>query len=224
MVNIPSAIIRTNRRTISLTITKEGELVVRAPKRLGMDYIVKFIESKDKWISRKRKEIEENNSFNFNIKSLKEFLLFGKIYERQEVEKLKKIEVSNFQFYIPAGITDEEVKDLLIKFYKNTTKLIIENRLEYFAKLMNLNYACAKVDNCKTRWGSCDSKGVIKFNLRLAMLPHKTIDYIVIHELAHLVEFNHSKNFYKVIESVMPEYKQEIKTIKQSGYLLQLLR
>lgn len=79
--------------------------------------------------------------------------------------------------------------------------------MEYFADLMQVNYTLIKIDNSKSRWGSCDQKGVIKFNLRLAMLPHKVIDYIIIHELSHLLEFNHSKEFYKIIESIMPDYK-----------------
>lgn len=221
---VPNAIIRTNRRSISLTITKNGELVVRAPKRLDASYILKFVESKSSWITRKLKEIEENNAFNINIKKYNQFFLFGKLYERVEVEKIKKIEVGDFQFLIPAGKEQSELNKLFINFYKEVTNLVIQKRLDYFAKIMDLNYLAYKIDNCKTRWGSCDSKGLIKFNLRLAMLPHKTIDYIIIHELAHLVEFNHSKNFYKVVESVMPDYKTEIKRAKQSGYLLQLFR
>ena len=72
---------------------------------------------------------------------------------------------------------------------------------------MQIDYSSVSICNNKTRWGSCDSQRNIKLNFRLLMLPHKAIDFVIIHELAHILEFNHSKDFYKIISLVMPTYK-----------------
>lgn len=220
----PDTIIRTNRRSLSLTIAKDGKLVVRAPKRLSMDYIYSFIKQKEKWILNKQREILNSKQSNKELINYKEFLFCGKQYEKIEINKLKNIEISNDNIFVPANIDSQKLTILMLKWYTKVTKDIIKARLPYFVNLMQVEYSGVKLDNSKSKWGSCDSKGVIKFNLRLAMLPHKVIDYIIIHELSHLIEFNHSKNFYAIIESVMPDYKKYRAQLKDYSFLLQLLR
>ncbi len=220
----PDTIIRTNRRSLSLTIAKDGKLVVRAPKRLSMDYIYSFIKQKEKWILNKQREIQCSKQNNKELINYKKFMFCGKEYEKIEINKLKDIEISNDNIFVPANIDCQKLTVLMLKWYSKLTKDIIKNRLPYFINLMQVELTAVKIDNSKAKWGSCDSKGVIKFNLRLAMLPHKVIDYILIHELSHLVEFNHSKNFYAIIESVKPDYKKYRAQLKDLSFLLQLLR
>lgn len=220
----PSAIIRTNRRSLSLTISKDGALIVRAPKRLSMEYIYSFIKQKEKWILNKQRAIQNSHLINNNFYNGSEYLFCGKVYTKIEINKLKDIELSDDNIFFPAGLDDYKTAMLAIKWYSKVTKEILKTRVEYFADLMQVNYTLIKIDNSKLRWGSCDQKGVIKFNLRLAMLPHKVIDYIIIHELSHLLEFNHSKEFYKIIESIMPDYKKYRAQLKEYNFVLQLLR
>ena len=106
---------------------------------------------------------------------------------------------------------------------KNAKKILSE-RLEFFADLMQIDYASFKISNSKTRWGSCDNHRNIKLNFRLIMLPHKIIDYVIIHELSHIIEFSHSKEFYKIISLVMPSYKLQQKVLKDYDYILGLFR
>ena len=73
---------------------------------------------------------------------------------------------------------------------------------------MQIDYQNLSITNSKTRWGSCDTYRNIKLNFRLIMLPHKAIDFVIIHELTHILEFNHSKDFYALVESFMPDWKQ----------------
>jgi len=89
---------------------------------------------------------------------------------------------------------------------------------------MQLDYASISLNNSKSKWGTCDSRRNIKLNFRLVMLPHKVIDYVIIHELSHIIEFNHSKNFYKIISTIMPSYKLQQKIIKEYDYVLRLFR
>ena len=110
------------------------------------------------------------------------------------------------------------------KLENNNAKDILKNRVEYFADLMQVNYSKIIIMNNKRRWGACTNKAILKFNYRLCMLPHKIIDYIIIHEFAHLIEFNHSHRFYRIIESVMPDYKRYKNELKKYDYLLALFR
>lgn len=220
----PNAVIRSNRRSLSLTISKDGKLIVRAPKRLSMEYIYSFIKLKEKWIIGKQREIENSHLINHDLLNYDEFLFCGKTYNKIEVEKLKDIELSEDTIFFPANLEKEKQVVLALKWYSKITKEIIKSRVEYFSELMQVSFNRIKIDNSKNRWGSCDSAANIKFNLRLSMLPHKVIDYVIIHELSHLMEFNHSKRFYEIIETVMPDYKKHRAQLKEYNFLLQLLR
>jgi predicted metal-dependent hydrolase len=89
---------------------------------------------------------------------------------------------------------------------------------------MQIDYSDVTICNSKRQWESCDSNRKIKLNFRLIMLPHKAIDFVLIHELSHILEFNHSKHFYKIISSVMPGYKLQQKILKEYDYVLNLFR
>lgn len=220
----PDLIIRTNRRSLSITVNKAGNVVVHAPKRLSMDYIMAFVRDKEKWIDRKLKELEQVKNINNNIIEYKSFLFCGKEYKRLDLAGIKKIEITSGNFVVPASINKDKLNEMIQKWYTDISKDVITKRVEYFADLMHLNYLKLSYMNNKTRWGSCDKNGAIKLNFRLLMLPHRVIDYVIVHELSHLIEFNHSSRFYKIIESVMSDYKKQKKELQSYGYLLELYR
>ncbi len=220
----PDVIIRSNRRSLSLTIAKNGDLIVRAPKRLSMDYIMAFIKDKEKWILRKQKEVEEGKQSNYNVANYNVLLFCGKQYRRIDVEGIKSIELTSTTAMVPSGLSNAEFIALTAKWYTKLCKDIIINRVDYFSRLMGLYYDKVSFVNSKSRWGSCSRDAVIKFNFRILMLPHRVIDYIIVHELSHLIEFNHSDRFYSVVESIMPDYKEQKKILKKQSYLLDLYR
>ena len=220
----PSVIIRTNRRSLTLTIDKNGELIVKAPKRLSVEDILKFVKQKEEWISKKQNLVKTNLNKNQKIINYEVMLFCGKQYKKVYVDNQKRVDIEDALFIVPNNLNSEKEIFQIKKWYIEMTKQILDLRVNYFANLMQVNYDGLGVDNCKTRWGSCSKSGVIKFNLRLAMLPHKVIDYIIIHELSHLIEFNHSKNFYNIISSIMPDWQTQRNKLKEYGFLLSLLR
>ena len=220
----PDILIRTNRRSLSLSISKNGELVVRAPRKLSMQYILTFINEKEKGINQKRKEIVDCSVSNKQYLNYEYFLFCGKRYKRVEQRGLKKIELTENEFVVPVCGDESKLLILVANWYIAQSKDILKSRVEYFASLMQLDYNKIVIMNNKRRWGACSQNGVLKFNFRLSMLPHKVIDYIVIHELTHLIEFNHSLNFYKIIESIMPDYKKQKEELKKYDFVLTLLR
>ena len=97
---------------------------------------------------------------------------------------------------------------------RRKARAVILPRLEYYSRIMGLKYGRISITGAKTRFGSCSSKGNISFSFRLVRYPEAAIDYVVVHELAHLVEMNHSKRFYQIIEKVLPDYKERKKLLK----------
>lgn len=90
---------------------------------------------------------------------------------------------------------------------KNRALKLAELRIEGFNKFYNFQYSLVSIRNQKTRWGSCSRKGNLNFNYRIVHLPEKYLDYIIVHELCHLEQFNHSKNFWELVGQAIPDYK-----------------
>lgn len=90
------------------------------------------------------------------------------------------------------------------------------------AKTMGLAYKSLKINNAKTRWGSCGSSGNLNFTWRLIMAPKKVVDYVIVHELAHLKQMNHSPKFWNEVKLIIPDYKNDELWLKRNGHLLYL--
>lgn len=111
--------------------------------------------------------------------------------------------------------TDDEIQGL-----KEQASEYIPERVEYYAKIIGVEYDRITIRNQKTRWGSCSSKGNLNFNCLLMLAPPEVIDYVVVHELCHRKEMNHSKAFWWEVEKVMPEYKKSVQWLKNQGSML----
>lgn len=109
-------------------------------------------------------------------------------------------------------LTQEEAKQLA-----NQACKVIPEKVKRYAKVMNVQYGKITIRNQKTRWGSCSGKGNLNFNCLLMLAPDDVIDYVVVHELCHLIEMNHSKAFWKQVEGVMPDYKEQKQWLKIHG-------
>ena len=106
-------------------------------------------------------------------------------------------------------LSEEEIKIL-----RKIAKSVLPIKTEYYAKIMGLKYGRITITGAKTRFGSCSAKGNISYSYRLMRYPEEAIDYVVVHELAHLRHLNHSSEFYKIVESVLPDYKKRAKLLK----------
>ena len=106
-------------------------------------------------------------------------------------------------------LTDFEVREL-----KRQAKIILTRKTEYFSQIMGLKYSRITITSAETRFGSCSSKGNISYSYQLMLYPDAAVDYVVVHELAHLSEMNHSPRFYAIVEKVLPDYKQRKKLLK----------
>ena len=110
------------------------------------------------------------------------------------------------------ALTDADIKAL-----SEQARIYMPSRVEHFAQIIDVTYGRITIRHQKTRWGSCSSKGNLNFNWRLIFAPEEVVDYIVVHELAHRKEMNHSRAFYDVVASVLPDYKVQEKWLKENG-------
>ena len=116
-------------------------------------------------------------------------------------------------------LSEEELKGLAKKALQ-----IIPERVEYFSKLVGVSYGHITIRNQKTRWGSCSSKGNLNFNCLLMLTPPEVLDYVVVHELCHRKEMNHSKAFWSEVEKVIPNYRKLRKWLSDEGHSIFLRR
>lgn len=110
----------------------------------------------------------------------------------------------------------------LEKRYRDAAKEYIPKRVKYYHELTGGNYNKITIRDQKTRWGSCSSNGTLSFNYRLMLAPPRVLDYVVVHELCHLTHMNHSTDFWNMVASILPNYKEYRKWLKDNGHTLQL--
>ena len=122
---------------------------------------------------------------------------------------------------LPAKATKKDAATLALeKRYRDAAKEYIPKRVEYYHSFTGGSYEKITIRDQKTRWGSCSSKGTLSFNYRLMLAPPRVLDYVVVHELCHLTHMNHSANFWNMVASILPEYKEYRKWLKDNGHTL----
>lgn len=219
----PDYIERSNRKTLSLLVMKDGTVVVKAPIRMRDESINKFVEDKQEWIRSKLMLVSKTRNKFEDVVNYRKFLLYGNKYSLL-LSDVRHIETNEkFQIVIPKKTEPDKILKLLKSWYKKTAKQILEERLSFLESRIKLKSAMLKIGDSKGRWGSCNSKGVICLNFRVIMLPPAIIDYVIVHELCHLVEMNHSKNFWKLVETFLPDMENLKNQIKEYSFLLTLM-
>ncbi len=169
-------IVRSNRKSIGITITKESEVVVRAPYGVSERKIQRLVKEKQEWIQK--------------------HLIKMKAREPEPVREL-----------------DPELE----KMYRSMAADILNMECAYFAKKMGVTYNKVTIRDQKSRWGSCSSNGNISLNWRLLFMHPKIGRYVVVHELAHRKQMNHSREFWAEVEKVLPDYRKYRKLLKEQG-------
>ncbi|MBQ7452780.1 MAG: M48 family metallopeptidase [Clostridia bacterium] len=220
---IPDQIVRSSRRSLSLTILKNGEVVVKAPLKMRDGDIEKFVLSKQRWLQNKLNAISNNLTRFDDIISYKRILLNGNKFDIV-LMPVKKVSFSNNVIAFPDRIEPEKRIKFLKNWLKKFANSVLEPRIEMLAKEYGLKFNDFKITDTKGRWGSCNSKKLICINFRVAMLPQDIIDYVLTHELCHLIEMNHSREFWNNVLGYYPKAKSARIALKDYGFLLDLYR
>ena len=209
-------LVRSRRKTVAIYITKAAALEVRAPLKAKKADIDRFVASKESWIrthlERASARLAKRAEFTLGYGS--RIILFGGEYP------IAASQVSGVKFdgtcvYVPPCLDTAQIKRAVVRLYRGIARDALTERAEYFAGLMDVTPAAIKINGAKSRWGSCSGKNSINFSWRLVMADEDIVDYIVIHELAHIIEHNHSPRFWSIVGSILPDYKDKRRNLKQ---------
>jgi len=204
-----------NRKTIAIYV-RNGKIEVRAPFGCPTLEIDKLIESKKNWIIDKlaisRSQIESKTTFVLDYDS--KILFRGQLFP--VIAKAgTQAGFDGRRFYMPPNLPSAQIKEICIKTYQRLAKTRITSIVAEVAAHMGVTPTSVKINSAKTRWGSCSSRKSLNFSWRLIMASDDVIDYVVVHELAHIFEMNHSAKFWTIVEKVLPDYKQRQEKLKE---------
>ena len=217
-------LIRSRRRTIGMIIMPDGSLVVRAPLRASLRSIQQTIDKHARWILTHEQKALENSLKSPPRKYLhgEKFLYLGQEHELIESDNISKpLEFDGTHFILGARYI-KNAREVFHQWYKKEAIRILNERIKLYTKRMGIDYSNLRITNAERRWGSCSPNGHICFSLRLVMVPLPVIDYIVVHELVHIREKNHSSRFWDAVKAVVPDYKDHKVWLRKNQYRLSL--
>jgi predicted metal-dependent hydrolase len=214
-------LIRSKRKTMTLIIERDGTLTVRAPVRVSRAQIESFVQQKENWIDRARQKIKAAEVFPKQYVDGEKFLFLGSSFDLKLVKPQRPSLKFDGEFRL-SNTAQKRGESIFTRWYKDRAFEIITERVAKFSEQYDFAPKQLKITSARTRWGSCSPNGGLNFSWRLVMAPLDVIDYVVIHELAHLRVKNHSRKFWKLVESVLPGYKVQRKWLREHGEKLTL--
>lgn len=202
---------RSNRKTLAIHITREATVEVRAPLRLSQQRIDAFVQEKTPWIEAHLAWMTPPEPI---LVDYGQSTLFrGRLYPIVP-RPGKSMGFDGTVFYLPEGLDSAAIHSQLETIYKQLAKTDFPRRVAYFAPLMGVKPQAVKVNSAQTRWGSCSGQGNLNFSWRLVLAEEALINYVVVHELAHLKQMNHSPLFWQEVEAILPDYRQLRQNLK----------
>ncbi len=217
---IINKIMRSRRRTVSLMVMPDATLVVRAPLSASNSFIESVVRKKSAWIKKKLSEISlRTKPPAREFINGEEFLYIGQTYKLCIVDQADKDIELGENLFLSTRVRPI-ARYVIRRWYKSAAAKIIAQRCQWYADATGFKPVSIKISEARKRWGSCGSKGTLNFSWRLIMAPMEIIDYVIVHELAHIGQLNHSPAFWRQVSDILPDYKSREKWLKENGSLL----
>lgn len=204
-------IVRSRRKTLSLSVDGKGRAIVRAPYGVGREEIARFVERHGKWLMKRLAE----RSAQLDLSDGAQIELFG----RRFTIVAGKACLGEGVLCLPA----EGREGALVSLLKRETKARMTLLTERLAAEHGFTFSSVRVSSARGRWGSCNRKGGISYTFRIAFLPERAAEYIAVHELCHTRHFDHSPDFWREVERVLPDYRTLRKAVKERGNVMYYL-
>jgi len=218
------------RKTLSISVERDGSVIVAAPREVTADAITKYVRSKRLWIHQKLSLKSQRNKEKVQREFVngQGFLYLGKSY------RLKLLKDGNNDTAVPKSklpgqlhfhrgyfeLPETELsraREHFIDWYKKRTEELLKTRIPRYAERVGAEVKIFRVLDLKNRWASYGTKGTLNFNWRSVMAPIWVFDYILVHELAHMIQKGHTKEFWQIVGRVMPEYQEYAAWLQEHG-------
>ena len=225
--NIPVSIMRTSGSKSATIVIEHGQVFVRVPNDLPMSRIERLIQSRSDWIRQKLhlqsqiviprpKEMVSGESFSYLGRNYRLKLVQG---ESSEVKLKNGYLTLTYDKRLTKEERDEFVRSSLQEWYQARALDKLTEKVTRYEKILHVKSKSVSVYDFKSRWGSCSVSGDLRFNWRIIMAPNAIVDYVVVHELSHLVHHDHSDKFWKTIGHVISDYADRRQWLKIEAQL-----
>lgn len=220
MREITYTVIRSDRKSIAFVIDSEANLIIRAPQRVKDEEILDYVCKKKRWILEKQNQVTvfgEKHS-PVVLESGESILYLGNTYTII-LEAEDEIRFSGTTIIIPLSFKRSDV----IAWLKTEAELVLHERVRKYANVIGTTYSSLNLSEAKARWGSCGSNNSLNFAWRLILCPIAVIDYVVVHELSHIMYKNHSAGFWARVKTVLPNYKEQQDWLKVNRRIMEII-
>ena len=215
-------IIRSRRRSIALVITPDGHLIVRAPLKAPVALIEKFVMEKNGWIREKIGEIRKRPLATVHAYEEGEpFFYFGRMYPLHIVESGNSPVERTDRLCVCRTLLPD-IRHRVKCWYMQEAQREIHARCMWFSMTTGYTPKSIRITDARQRWGSCSSDGGINFSWRLIQAPLEIVDYVIVHELVHLKQHDHSKKFWAKVKEIMPDYERRREWLRENERLLRI--
>lgn len=193
-------------------LIRDGKVIVKVPRSISDNRVIDFINSKEDWILKKLKEVEEKSVKEKKFVSGEVFKILGNNYilnvERGDFKKsIVNMENGFINVFTNEDSSVDKIKDLIDKMYYKLAIVVVDKSVDMWRGVINIAPDVVVIKKLKTAWGKCNSKRKITINPDLMKYDQRVIDYVVLHEFCHLRYMNHSKDFWNMVGKYMPDYK-----------------
>lgn len=224
--NVTYILMRCRRRTIGMRIDHSG-LTVRIPVRETLKWVESVLQNRADWIVTKLNEWknrkpsrpvwEEGNIFPLLGASWRVTVTTAGTVCMLPLETVAGVEEEQLGLPLPPLLTAQQIERAVMDWYHRHALECFSKRIALYAQKLGVALPQLRLSHARTLWGSCHSRGVVRLNWRLVQKPLDLVDYVVAHELSHLIEMNHSSAFWQIVESVYPDYKAARKRLRTLG-------
>lgn len=217
---------RCKRRTIGLKIDSEG-LTVRIPLRESLHWVESVLRNKADWVVEKLDEWKTRKSYEPVWEEGGIFPLLGEpwrlavtasgVAQMTRTTAKTGVEDRQMQLPLPSVLTTQQIEKIVMNWYRNKALACFSERIALYAGKLGVALPQLRLSRARTQWGSCNTRGIVHLNWRLIQMPLRLVDYVVAHELAHLIEMNHSPAFWQTMGRVYPDHVAARKELKSLG-------
>lgn len=213
-----------NRKTMEIQIQAPDKVTVISPKGIKEDEILKAVKDKSKWITQKLFQIREMEYLKRDREYVngESFIYMGRNYSLQividESCKVPEAKLLRGKFYVHTHSNDADIIRLALeKWYKEKALQKVLERVSYYQKYFDLAPNKVMIKEQKKRWGSCSNQRNLYFNWKCIMAPSPVLDYLVVHEMCHMVHMNHSPEYWNLVKSILPDYEKRRELLRNQG-------